>query len=228
MHLKKIRNELSIKKYKFLLFLFLLLPYITDYIEGGHFPGKPSEWLTEIVMTCVILFNIFIIYRQINQLEKNSFIDHLTGISNRRQFEIDLQREIMRSRRRNDALILIFFDLDGFKKINDVYGHSKGDEVLIEFAKCLLEFIRSGSDFCYRFGGDEFALVLTDINSFELEKIENLILTRLDKIVFSKLPEGVSASHGLVFLNKNETFNEFVKRADETMYKAKKENKVNI
>ncbi len=208
-----------------MLFLFLLLPYITDYLEGGHFPEKATEWITEIVMTIVISYTIFIIYRQYAKLEKLSLSDHLTGIGNRRLFEMDLNREILRTKRKGSGLILLFFDLDGFKQINDIYGHQHGDQVLIDFACGLSDFIRKGSDSCYRFGGDEFALLMTDIKGQELINIERKIDKRLTKIVYNRLPDGVSASRGLVILKDNEDFNEFLKRADEAMYRAKSERK---
>ncbi len=219
-------TKLFVFKCKYLLFFLLLFPLLSEYLEVGHFPVNPREWITEIVMTIIIGITILIIYRQFILLEKLSLLDHLTGIGNRRQFEIDLKREILRTTRLNTGLILIFFDLDGFKEINDIYGHEKGDKVLIQFAEELSIFARKGSDFCYRFGGDEFAVLFTDINNEEIINIENKIEERLRNIVFTKLPEGVSVSKGLVTLKENENYDELLRRADNAMYRAKRSKKV--
>jgi diguanylate cyclase (GGDEF)-like protein len=222
----KLISKSNIFKHRYLLFLFIIIPFITEYIENGHFPIKPREWITEIVMTIIIVITIKIIYKQYILLEKQSLLDYLTDIGNRRQFEIDLEREILRAKRINMGLVLIFFDLDGFKEINDIYGHEKGDEVLIQFAKVLSIFARKGSDFCYRFGGDEFAVLFTDINNEEIFNIENKIEERLSNIVFSNLPIGVSASKGIVILKENENYDELLRRADEAMYQAKRSKKI--
>ncbi len=210
---------------KYILFLFFALPFLTDFLETGHFPLKATEWITEIVMTIVIGFAINIIFRQYNLLEKLTLLDHLTGIGNRRQFEIDLNREIVRAQRSDNGLILLFFDLDGFKQINDIHGHAQGDKVLIAFAHGLSSFIRKGSDFCYRFGGDEFALLMTDIEKKELKILDGEIEERLIKIAFANLPYNITASKGLVILKKNESLEDLLKRADDAMYQAKRKQK---
>ncbi|MBN1385309.1 MAG: GGDEF domain-containing protein [Elusimicrobia bacterium] len=218
---KKIKSRLAIFSYKYVLLLLLLVPLTTEYLELGHFPENLRGWTTEIVMTIIIGTIILAIYRQYSLLEKLSVLDHLTGIGNRRQFEIDLNREILRTKRMKTGLGLIFFDLDGFKEINDRYGHKTGDNVLVQFARGLSDFVRKGSDYCYRFGGDEFAVLLTGMKNKEINKTESQIEDQLTKKVFSKLPEGVSVSNGFVLLKAGETYNELLKRADEAMYQAK-------
>lgn len=191
----------------------------------GNFPTKPGEWITEIAMVIIIGITILIIYQQYNLLEKLSLLDPLTGIGNRRQFELDLKREIARTKRMNAGLVLIFFDLDDFKEINDSYGHEEGDTVLVQVAQALSMFARRGSDFCYRFGGDEFAVLFTGIKNQEMFVIEKKIEERLSKIVFDNLPRGVTVSKGLVTLKENENFDELLKRADDAMYQAKRSKK---
>lgn len=226
MSLNKSEVKLSNPRLKYLLFLFFTLPFLTDFLEVGHFPLKASDWITEMVMTIVISFAITIIFRQYNLLEKLTLLDHLTGIGNRRQFEIDLNREIVRAQRTDSGLILLFFDLDGFKQINDKYGHIQGDMVLIAFAQGLSDFVRKGSDFCYRFGGDEFALLLTDMDKHKISDVENEVEARLLKTIFPKIPYDVSASKGLVLLKKNESLEDLLKRADDAMYQAKRQRKL--
>lgn len=207
---------------RILFIIFIIAPFITEYIENGHFPEKPSDWITEITTTVIICITIIIINKQYRSLEKLSLADHLTGIGNRRQFDMDLRREILRSKRNGTRIILIFFDLDGFKKVNDVYGHASGDKVLVSFTRLLSRFIRKGSDFCYRFGGDEFAVLLTDLENDTSVSSEEIIEERLASLISGNLPYGVTASRGIVISRENEEYAEIIKRADVMMYTAKK------
>lgn len=205
----------------YLLYLLILFPTLTEYLESGRFPDTPRDFITDVVMTVVTAIIVIMINKRNKMIEHLSLRDPLTGIGNRRQFDLDIQQEVLRSRRTESGLGLIFFDLDGFKAINDAYGHKEGDHVLIKFAQKLSKFSRKGTDYCYRFGGDEFAVLLTNIDDDEIANISTKIEERLESIVYTKLPNGVSASKGVVFLNKDETHQQFLKRADDAMYQAK-------
>lgn len=207
---------------KYILLPLLLVPSITEYLESGSLPNNIRELITDIVMTIFIAIVIAVVHQKNQFLENLSLLDHLTGIGNRRQFDIDLQRETLRAQRLNLDLCVIFFDLDDFKMINDKYGHDAGDKILITFAQRLLSFSRKGSDYCYRFGGDEFALLLTDITSADIDTIYSRIEEGVTQVVDNELPEGVSASNGIVFLSAHETYQELLKRADSAMYRAKR------
>lgn len=218
----KLRSKLHEINVKHLFPIFIVLPFISEYFEDRHFPIHLSDWLTEIVTTIIISLAIILINYQYRSLEKLSLTDHLTGIPNRRQFELDLKREIFRARRRKNKLILIFLDLDGFKQVNDLYGHAVGDEVLIIFSQALSQFIRRGSDFCYRFGGDEFAVLLTDIENDMTVSNEQILEKRLSELFAGKLSYGVSVSMGIIISEGVEEFDELVKRADSKMYEIKR------
>lgn len=219
--ISKIKSEFKGILSKWFIFLLLFVPTTTEYLEDGKFFRSLRELITDVVMTTLMGVFIVIIYWKNKQLENISFIDHLTGIGNRRQFDIDLKNEISRSKRTNNGLCVIFLDLDGFKEINDRFGHEEGDKVLIAFAHGLQLFCRNGTDNCYRFGGDEFAVMLGNLNVNEYEKIIDNIQRRLESTVYDKLQKGVSASRGIVFWNANETYQELLKRADDAMYNAK-------
>ena len=90
--------------------------------------------------------------------------DHLTGLGNRAMFDESVQRAIEQNSRNNSGLVLLLMDLNKFKQVNDTYGHKAGDLVLISFAKILNKVIRT-SDQAFRFGGDEFALLLQPAES---------------------------------------------------------------
>jgi diguanylate cyclase (GGDEF)-like protein len=206
---------------KYIIYILVLLPTLTEFLESGHFPTTLRDCITDFVMTIVTIIILTILYRRNKFIENLSLQDSLTGISNRRKFNLDIEQEVLRSKRTMNGVGLIFFDLDGFKEINDKYGHSEGDNVLIKFAKRLSSFTREGTDYCYRFGGDEFAVLLTNIDDTEIINISKKIEARLESTVYCKLPSGVYASNGIVFLNKDETHQQFLIRADTAMYKAK-------
>lgn len=210
---------------RYLLYLLVFIPFITEYFEDERFEFELHSFITETIISLFIIAVIFIIIRQYNRLEMLSLTDHLTGISNRRQFEIDLRRELFRARRLKLKIVLIFFDLDGFKMINDTYGHKTGDMVLVTFAGCLSRFTRKGIDFCYRFGGDEFAVLLTNISVEDEAGIDERIEHNFSEIISGELPDGVSASRGVVVLQDNETYEDLLARADRAMYNEKMKRK---
>ena len=98
------------------------------------------------------------------KLRRQALYDGLTGLYNRHQFHAILEREAIRAGRTGRGLGMIFFDLDGFKAINDTLGHQAGDKVLKSMAKMLWDNLRKGTDFPCRFGGDEFAAILTEVD----------------------------------------------------------------
>lgn len=207
------------------LYLLVITPFLTEFMEDYYSAYPTAGWITEITVSILICVVVSVIIKQYNTLQLQSLTDHLTGISNRRQFEIDLQREIFRARRLKMKVALIFFDLDGFKMINDTYGHKTGDMVLMTFADCLTLFTRKGIDFCYRFGGDEFAVLQTNLSTDEETGIEDRIEQKFSTIISGKLPEGVSASKGVAVLQEDETLHDLISRADRAMYVQKQRRK---
>jgi diguanylate cyclase (GGDEF)-like protein/PAS domain S-box-containing protein len=96
------------------------------------------------------------------KLEQWSFVDGLTGITNRRVFDLTLEREWMRAQRAHSHLAVIMIDIDFFKLYNDHYGHLQGDACLKEVAQILKCVVSRGTDLVARFGGEEFVLLLPD------------------------------------------------------------------
>jgi len=96
---------------------------------------------------------------RIAQLEKLAMTDELTGLLNRRGFETELQRTLALASRYEEPGLLVYVDLDGFKLVNDTYGHAAGDAVLRRVSRMLTDNLRC-TDFVGRLGGDEFAVLL--------------------------------------------------------------------
>ncbi|MDP6120860.1 MAG: GGDEF domain-containing protein [Rhodospirillales bacterium] len=104
--------------------------------------------------------------RRIAHLERLAATDELTGALNRRGFESALKRHLAEARRHHEPSVLVIADLDGFKPINDTYGHRAGDKVLRRVARLLMNNVRK-TDYVGRLGGDEFAVLLTRTSHFD-------------------------------------------------------------
>ncbi|MEH6534076.1 MAG: diguanylate cyclase [Photobacterium frigidiphilum] len=149
--------------------------------------------------------------------------DYLTGIHNRRYFYQKAKAEFNRSKRANQDLSLLIFDLDNFKRINDNYGHAVGDVVLQEFSSNVRSFLR-GYDIFARIGGEEFALLLPATKANEAyviaERIRQLIASLT--IPFEKGTVKVTTSIGLIeSLDNIGEFEQMMRFADKNLYQAK-------
>ncbi|MGO1369098.1 diguanylate cyclase domain-containing protein [Senegalia sp. (in: firmicutes)] len=161
------------------------------------------------------------------ELEKHANHDKLTGLPNRRLFFEVLDRMILENERDKTKFALLFLDLDGFKDINDNYGHKVGDEVLIIVGRRLLNCIRK-SDTVARMGGDEFTIVLRNIkDDTVIDNIVRKIHTALQEVMYIDSYEGrVNSSIGVAIYPDNGRDSEtLLKNADSSMYEIKKNGK---
>ncbi|MDR2877271.1 MAG: diguanylate cyclase [Chromatiales bacterium] len=161
------------------------------------------------------------------RLRRLAYHDYLTGLTNRTMF-MELAEHTMRiARRQNAALGLLFLDLDGFKAVNDQYGHAAGDKVLSTVGTRILERLRH-SDIACRMGGDEFAVLLSEPGSTaRLEQIARELIEAINEPVeYNGISLHVGASVGAAFCPRTElTFATLLERADSAMYEAKREGK---
>ena len=155
-------------------------------------------------------------------VQKQAVTDPLTGVYNRRGFYEMGNREIERSKRYHHPVVLIMFDLDDFKLVNDTYGHAVGDEVLKETANRCNHILRKG-DILGRHGGDEFAALLIETDQPQACKIaERLRQSISQPIMIWKTPLVVTISLGIAaFSIKNPTLEVLFQRTDTAMYQAK-------
>jgi diguanylate cyclase (GGDEF)-like protein len=118
-----------------------------------------------------------------NMVKRQARTDPLTGLANRRAFDERLNEEIRRSSRYEHHFTLFMIDLDGFKRINDTYGHQKGDQALSILGECFMKTVRD-TDFIARFGGDEFVLILPETEKEVANKIAGKLTKAVEKYRF--------------------------------------------
>lgn len=141
--------------------------------------------------------------------------DPLTGLLNRRAYDAKLDQAFRHAMRQKDSpLALILFDLDYFKQINDEFGHQYGDHYLNKMAICMQSVIRKDVDFAFRFGGDEFAMLIFADYPYACDKARQVLA-----IMDNKVSIGVSAIHAQT--PDSLTLEEFIHRADNALYEAK-------
>jgi diguanylate cyclase (GGDEF)-like protein/PAS domain S-box-containing protein len=165
------------------------------------------------------------------ELDYLAHYDPLTGLPNRMLLQDRLEREIAASARLGQHFALLFVDLDGFKAVNDVHGHTAGDELLQAVAQRLLAATRA-MDTAARFGGDEFVVVLTDVrDAASAERTAAKIVDSLSQPYALNSPLGpfeatISASVGVsLYPGDEQRPSDLIDSADRAMYAAKKQGK---
>jgi len=145
--------------------------------------------------------------------------DSLTELGNRRYYDQQIKRAMHHANRQQGQVGLLVCDLNKFKLINDTYGHHIGDEILKHFADALSSSVRD-SDSVFRFGGDEFVVIVEDASERSLDVIENRIQQALENgPLLSKY--NVSCSLGYTFMNRTDNEHSFFERADKALYSKK-------
>jgi diguanylate cyclase (GGDEF)-like protein len=173
-------------------------------------PDGVRQWL-------VVGRDITLVRRLEEKLKRLALFDGLTGLLNHYQFHVILEREAQRAKRTGRPLGLIFFDLDDFKLINDTKGHQAGDEVLRVVARILKAGLRKGMDYPCRYGGDEFAVIVTEIETPQMENLAQRISAALEE----QYEGAVGMSVGLAMLAPEEPPSALLRRADQASYLAK-------
>lgn len=160
---------------------------------------------------------------RIRELEALSQTDELTGLLNRRGFQQVLERNLRSSARYGETGLLAYIDLDGFKSINDEYGHAAGDDILCAVSKLLQKNVRS-TDYAARLGGDEFAILFVRADLQPARERARDIARAVNKITM-KRPEGkitLRASLGIATYDGETQYAALLERADRAMYLNKK------
>jgi two-component system, cell cycle response regulator len=151
------------------------------------------------------------------ELVRLSRTDGLTGLFNQRHFYEVLEQEIARARRQKRHLSLILADVDSFKEYNDRFGHLMGDDILARIARCLREACRRDTDKAFRYGGDEFIIILPEADLPAALEVSG----RIRDMIHGLALEGISLSVGVAELIDGQDVKTFIRHADEAMYLAK-------
>jgi diguanylate cyclase (GGDEF)-like protein len=203
--------------------------------------GKPldsilSLWRTEVtrigaVMLALILFVLAValfLAREIgrraraeHKLEELATTDALTGLRNRRKFDLEIEAEWRRAARQKMPLALLMIDADHFKAYNDTHGHQAGDQMLIGIAICISDSVRRAGDCAARYGGEEFGVLLPGLSAADAAGVAETIRLKVQQ--WSDGPTATTVSTGVASLtpSANMDWSILVKAADKALYAAK-------
>lgn len=198
---------------------------IEDKIEGLRIGG--DDYITKPFAVEELLARIRVIIQRMDSFHELSMRDELTNAFNRRYFNERLEEEIHRVERSGRPFSIAFLDIDHFKEINDNYGHGTGDFVLEKFVQFLQSRLRK-TDLVARIGGEEFVLLLPDINSGTAYLLVERLRKSLEETRFSCVDNGAAVDIGITVSagisccpEHGETSKDLISRADKAMYNAK-------
>ena len=174
---------------------------------------------TLIIVWLFAGFSAKIIEDQHRKLINLARHDPLTGCKNRRELQTDLDQYHNQFNRNGSTCTLLILDLDHFKSVNDEYGHSAGDTALINLVKVIQSTINT-PDNLYRFGGEEFVLLLPGINNSSAAEVANQLRKKIEQTTIIGT-RAITISCGIAKLQRNETIDQWIKRADSMLYQAK-------
>ncbi len=167
----------------------------------------------------IVLLSLLVVNHFQLRLEKQAETDELTGIANRRAFERRINSAISLNLNILRPFSLVLLDLDGFKEVNDTYGHVEGDLVLKRISEAIMGSIRN-SDFCARWGGDEF-IILVDGEADQAKAIAERIRLAVEEMSETNSEAGVTISCGVAQYADGDSLDSLTKRADTAMYNSK-------
>jgi diguanylate cyclase (GGDEF)-like protein len=205
------------------------LPWLSALYQDGSLAASSRElWSSTLASLLAIAFAAWVIVllrreraiarQHLADLEALTLTDPLTGLGNRRALERELARAMLRSRRLDHPLSLLFLDVDDLKQVNDRFGHAGGDETLRVVANVTRACSREGTDLGYRVGGDEFVLVvLADYEGAEV------LSGRIRHGFETRSPYESSMSVGVMEWDGAMTAGELLSEADRLMYRSKQD-----
>ncbi len=182
---------------------------------------QQKEYLRELSETARRL------YKENRSLEKLSILDSLTGLHNRRYFDVTLNKEFQRARRNGATLSLLMIDIDAFKAYNDHYGHPAGDECLKRIAGVFRKIVNRSNDLVARYGGEEFAIILPDTPltgaTGVAEALRREVATLRIHHGVSRISEVVTISVGVAAMapQAGDQPNNLITAADQALYQSK-------
>jgi diguanylate cyclase (GGDEF)-like protein len=140
--------------------------------------GAPRHCLIQVSNVSIAVGREKLLREQTMVLRSQTFSDGLTGIANRRHFDVAMEKEHRRAKRGGTPLSLLMIDIDHFKAYNDHYGHQKGDQCLIQVAAALAGLLKRPCDLMARYGGEEFAVILPETDGEQANLMGEALRTR--------------------------------------------------
>jgi diguanylate cyclase (GGDEF)-like protein len=192
---------------------------------------KRAGWLVALILAILaFLAGVWALHRRHMELRALAMTDALTGLYNRRAFFLLAEHQWQAVLRRKSTLLLFFLDIDGFKEINDTWGHKEGDHALQVLADVLRESFR-GTDVIARMGGDEFAVVCeaSAVSQSTIEQRLDSMVRQANQVEGRKFQ--LSLSVGMLVCEGSLsalTVGELVTQADALMYRQKRQRRENV
>lgn len=191
-----------------------------DLMLYRAYPFQPSELETIENLMAGLLYplrNALLYYRAV----QSALIDPLTGVKNRSTMESAIHREMELARRHGTTLSVILMDIDHFKQINDRFGHLCGDQVLRSVAQCAEQTIRE-SDMLFRYGGEEFLILLTGTYREGARMLAERIRENIQQLApHAEMKMHLTVSLGVTCIDESDDIDTLFKRADAALYQAK-------
>ncbi|MCG2582924.1 GGDEF domain-containing protein [Massilia sp. TS11] len=163
------------------------------------------------------------------ELRSQTFSDGLTGIANRRHFDVAMEKEVRRAKRVNAPMSLMMIDIDYFKAYNDHYGHQQGDACLVAVASTLAAMLQRSTDLIARYGGEEFVVILPEMDAPQAARLAEAMRKRIEELNLPHAQSGVAdrvtVSIGLATQSFTNPLDEatLLGRADKALYQAKRD-----
>jgi len=180
-----------------------------------HYDPQPLESAADICATAIQNA------RYVERVKQLAYLDGLTGIFNRRYFEMRITEEIERARRFGAGMAVVMVDIDQFKQLNDEFGHLLGDEVLRQVSSIFHQQLRKIDVVC-RYGGEEFSILLSQTNGLHSQNVAEKLRRLVETWQFPGVPRAVTISAGIAtYPEHGTTRDELVKAADAGLYAAK-------
>lgn len=190
-----------------------LILFCTITFASAVFSRGDPGWVPQVIlMFGTSLTTGLFVGLVVKHFHERAVRDPLTGLINRRMWESLVGQEISRAERSGQPFSMLVLDLDGFKAVNDRHGHLRGDQLLREIAAALRGFLRE-TDVACRWGGDEFAVLLTDCDAGKLPEIAERLRHELD--------DTLEVSIGMAAWHPGASISDLFQQADESLYAAK-------
>ncbi|WP_028635080.1 sensor domain-containing diguanylate cyclase [Pseudomonas parafulva] len=187
---------------------------------------RHSLYLNLAICAMITLVVVALVHAMVRRhhasIEALATLDSLTGLPNRRSFDLLAAQALREAQRDGSPLVALLIDLDHFKALNDTYGHLAGDEVLRQFANVLQGSLRE-SDILCRWGGEEFIVLLREAEGRQAIEVAEKIRRRAEQLTFSyeDQPLRLTTSIGVSNLQQDDTLHTLLTRADSALYRAK-------